>query len=312
MRLADPDQPRRAPAMGRAPVGRGMIAEALALGIERGAVEIGTRRHRPGEIAIIGLPVLRQRMGVRAVFRSLPFPFLSPFPSERQFRLNFTGRWRQLRLSFTDVHVLMPCKAWNAREPLAVEAYQSAGDELGAQSLDIAGIVGQITALHDARCPHETALAISLAPQADVQKPRERRQSADVVGGEELGLDGADAGHSVSFPCVVLGELEGMLEETAFASGDGLEFGAADQPVAEAEAAAVRRGLDVDAETAHAQEDRVVEMAAVERAFAVDDFAAEPSGAPDQEALDHDCGYCVYRKYMSRLLLRYTHCCGSR
>ena len=47
-------------------------------------------------------------------------------------------------------------------------------------------------------------------------------------------------------------------------------------------------------------EDRVVEMPAVERAFAVDDLAAEPGGAPDQEALEHGCGYCVYRKLMSR------------
>src|SRR5471032_653298 len=113
---------------------------------------------------------------------------------------------------------------------------------------------------------------------------------------------------SVSFACVFLG----LFEETAFARDDSLEFGAADQPVAEAEAAAQRRGLDVNTEAALAQEDRVVEMPAVERAFAVDDFAAEPSGAPDQEALDHDCGYCVYRKYMSRIMLRYTHCCGSR
>src|SRR5471030_2482040 len=103
-----------------------------------------------------------------------------------------------------------------------------------------------------------------------------------------------------------------MFEETAFARDDGPEPGAADQPVAEAEAAAVRRGLDVDAKTALAQEDRVVEMPAVERALAIDDFAAEPGGAPDQEALDHDCDYCVYRTLMSRLLLRYTHCCGSR
>src|SRR5471030_52212 len=204
--------------------------------------------------------------------------------------------------------MLVPCKAWNAREPLAVEAYQSAADELGAQDLDIAGIVGQIATLHDARRPDESAVAIGLAPQADVQKPREGRQGADIVGGEELGLDGADAGHSVSFPCV----FAGLLEETAFAGDDGLELGAADQPVAEAEAAAQRRGLDVDAEAALSQEDRVVEMPAVERAFAVDDFAAEPGGAPDQEALDHGCGYCVYRNYVSRIMLRYTHCCGSR
>src|SRR5471030_1034928 len=119
MRLADPDPPRRSPAMGRAPVGSGVIAEAFALGIERGAVEIGTRRRRPGEIAVIGLPVLRQHLRARATIflrlpvLSLPFPFLSLFPSEREFTLNFTGRRRQLRLSFTDVHMLMPCKAWN-------------------------------------------------------------------------------------------------------------------------------------------------------------------------------------------------------
>src|SRR5471032_2462033 len=118
MRLADPDPPRRSPAMRGAAVGGGVIAEALALGVERGAVEVGTRRCRPGEVAVIGLPVLRQHMCVRAVlflpavFLSLPFPFLSlPFPSERQLRLNFTGRGRKFRLSFTDVHLLMPCKA---------------------------------------------------------------------------------------------------------------------------------------------------------------------------------------------------------
>src|SRR5476649_1493593 len=79
MRLADPDPPRRSPAMGRAPVGGGVIAETLALGIERGAVEIGTRRRRPGEIAVIGRPVLRQRMAC-ALPSSRPYLFF-PSPS---------------------------------------------------------------------------------------------------------------------------------------------------------------------------------------------------------------------------------------
>src|SRR5574343_881095 len=80
-------------------------------------------------------------------------------------------------------------------ESLTVQLDQLSGHELGADRLDIAIVGRQVAHLERARLPHQSAFTVALAPQGDVEKPSQRGQRNDVLAGEELGLDGANAGH---------------------------------------------------------------------------------------------------------------------